>query len=258
MIEMIIVMAVFTIVMGMVFSQISGLQKVARAETAKLDNTQESREFLDQLVRDLHQAGFPNSQMFAPGVLNSPPEQDARAAVGLVSISATDLWFEGDLDGDGQVDSVRYTLASDPANPGSCPCALQRSQTTKTTGVAPMNQSVAYLTALGGVVNSAGSGGPGPDGSLSIAGTSHFTGKSGNSFVANDVVYAAAKSPQVFTAFDQDGNAVALPLTVSANPETIKTIRTVRITLNVLGKSAELQDGMRPAVSVNAAARLSN
>src|SRR5437588_11348732 len=108
MVEMLVVLTVFTIVMGAVLYQLNGFQKAFRAENSKLDTTQGAREFLDQIVRDLHQAGYPNARMFMAGVLNSPVQNDSRNAVGLVSLAATDLWFEGDLDGDGQVERVRY------------------------------------------------------------------------------------------------------------------------------------------------------
>jgi type II secretory pathway pseudopilin PulG len=258
MIEMLVVVSVFSVVIWMITSQLTNFQKISRSEASKLDNTQESREFVDQLIRDLHEAGYPNAAMFSPGVLSSPTQDDSRAAAGLISLSATDLWFEGDLDGDGQVESIRYTLTSDPANPGSCPCLLQRSQVEKVNGVAPMSQGLSYVTGLSGVINSAGMGGSGPSGSISIAGSTIFANNRTNSTVANDVAYAAYKTPAVFSAFDQDGNAIALPVDINSNPTTIASIRTIRVTVNTLGNRPDQQDATSPAISVNATARLFN
>ncbi|MGD0015449.1 MAG: hypothetical protein ABSD56_13675, partial [Bryobacteraceae bacterium] len=53
-----------------------------------------------------------------------------RVAVGLVKISATSVWFEGDINGTGVVQSVQYMINGS----GTCPLCLQRSQIAKVTG----------------------------------------------------------------------------------------------------------------------------
>ena len=126
--EMLTVVAILTLVMGAVFKQVISVQQRYRTEETKLDISQESREFLDQMVRDLHQAGYPTLRIYATGVLASPKINDQRVAAGIVKFAYNDLWFEGDIDGDGQVDVVRYTLN---APGGACPCTIQRSQATK-------------------------------------------------------------------------------------------------------------------------------
>src|SRR5581483_8261103 len=107
------------------------LTKVYRAEEQKVDTTQQGREFLDQITRDIHQAGYPGQKMYDSAILAVPPANDSRVAVGLVRVSASELWFEGDMDGDGAVESVRYTLFDNNGNAiggaSNCPCSLQRS-----------------------------------------------------------------------------------------------------------------------------------
>src|SRR6266545_6743593 len=107
--EMMVVVAVLVIVMGAVMQQVDTVQKRYVAEEQGLEISQESREFFDQMTRDLHQAGYPNSRMFGTGSLISPnPENDKRNAVGLVKFANDEIWFEGDIDGDGKVEVVAY------------------------------------------------------------------------------------------------------------------------------------------------------
>ncbi|HEX2712064.1 MAG TPA: prepilin-type N-terminal cleavage/methylation domain-containing protein, partial [Candidatus Acidoferrales bacterium] len=133
-IEMLVVLLLLSVVTGTVLSQISMVQQRSRTEQIKLDIFQESREFMDQMVRDLHQTGYPNIRMFdtsawAPA-LSSPAMNDARLAAGLLKIAPNEIVFEGDVDGDGQVDVLDYKLVTTGNN---CPC-LQRSQVLKSTG----------------------------------------------------------------------------------------------------------------------------
>ena len=67
--------------------------------------------------------------------------------------------LRGDVDGDGQVDVVRYTLQDDGS--GNCPCKIRRSQGTKLNNTAPMDTSqpsTNYSVELDNVVNSLGAG----------------------------------------------------------------------------------------------------
>lgn len=237
-VEMLTVVAVLTLVLGVVFTQMSDLLKKYKSEDSKIDITQQAREFMDQIVRDLHQAGYPSLTMFDSSA-TTVPEQ--RYAVGLLSYSATDLWFEGDIDGDGTVNVVRYTLFDDSNQPaatggGNCPCTLKRSQIQKLPGV-----TESYNVETQNVLNS-NSGNP-----KTIAGTAP-TGSS------NDTLYAAYKAQSVFAAYDKDGNYIA----PTSTPATLATIRTIRITMNVMAQDPNLDTRMRPAVSMSANARVGN
>jgi prepilin-type N-terminal cleavage/methylation domain-containing protein len=248
--EMITVVAILTLVMGAVFKQVITVQQRYRAEETKLDIAQESREFLDQMVRDLHQAGYPTSRIYASGVLVSPAVNDQRVAAGLVKYAYNDLWFEGDVDGDGQVDVVRYTLS---APGGTCPCTIQRSQATKLNSTVPLSQtSTNYATELQNVINSGGSGGPNTNGAYSVTGT-------GPGGVSNDTLYGGLEGPYIFQAFNASGAAVA-PTDIVTNPTALASIRSIQITINVLGKQSgsDLQTGRRPVISLTSTARITN
>lgn len=127
-IELMVVLLILSVIMGAVFQQIANVQQRSSAEQTKLDMFQESREFMDQLTRDLHQAGYPSPANFDKGQISGP--NDHKAAVGLVKAGISDLIFEGDVDGTGIVSSVQYHLQSTGDN---CPC-LRRSQIAKEEG----------------------------------------------------------------------------------------------------------------------------
>jgi prepilin-type N-terminal cleavage/methylation domain-containing protein len=131
--EMMVVVAVLTIVSAGIFMQMDMAQQRAFSEQVKLDNFQEARDFVDQFFRDVNQIGYPNSRMvdttsvlWSPA-LASPLINDNRMAVGLVKIDANEIRFEGDMNGDGVVQSVIYMINGS----GSCTLCLQRSQVDK-------------------------------------------------------------------------------------------------------------------------------
>lgn len=257
MLEILVVVVIMMAVMAIVFRQMLVFQTSARREQNKVDLTQESRSFLDQIVRDLHQSGYPNSYMYSSGVLASPPQNDSRYASGLVKFSYTDLWFEGDIDDDGQVESVRYTLQADAS--GNCPCTISRSVVVKLNNTAPMSQSTNYATALENLVNSAGSGGSGANGSLTITGNA-WKGTNGvMTQTTNDSLYSGYKPAYLFLAYDAAGNAVA-PTDISSNPTAMASIRSIQITLNVLAPVSgnDMQTMRRPVISMTSAAKINN
>ncbi|MGH9602620.1 MAG: PilW family protein [Terriglobales bacterium] len=252
-IELLVAMGILTVVLAVVFNEIDKVQKRYRTEETKLDIFQEARNFMDRFVRDLHSAGYPGAKMYQAGVITlNPVENDSRVAAGLVSVSSTDLRFEADVDGSGQVDSIRYTLQ---ANGGTCPCTLRRSQVIKLNATSPLLQPTNYFSIVDNVVNSAGSGGGGPNGALTIAGNSPL---GGGAMVANDLLYREYAGAAVFQAFDRNGNAVALPVNIAGNPNAVRSIRTIRVTLNVLATAPDPQTLQRPAVSLTASARVQN
>jgi prepilin-type N-terminal cleavage/methylation domain-containing protein len=129
-IELLMVVLLLSIVVGAVFSQIDRAQVRYRVEDQRVDLTQQEREFIDQFTRDLHQAGYPSAAMYGGiGTAN-------QIALGLTSLSSNDLVLEGDVDGDGAVDTVEYSYFDGSGWTGSapnpCPC-IRRSQVAKGT-----------------------------------------------------------------------------------------------------------------------------
>src|SRR5207302_4623942 len=86
------------------------------------------REFVDQMVRDLHMAGYPGATMYS-----DPRADTSKVAAGLVSISSTQILMEGDINGDGYVSSVNIYYVESDANDPICPC-IRRSAARKIPG----------------------------------------------------------------------------------------------------------------------------
>jgi len=133
-IELMVAMVVMLVVVGGILGVVDVVNQRSYTEQAKLDMFQEAREFMDQMSRDLHQAGYPSPRHYVDDgtVLNvSPVKNDKDNAVGIVKVDSGDLWFEGDVDGRGKVSVVRYHL--DTSTDNGCPC-LRRSQLDKVDG----------------------------------------------------------------------------------------------------------------------------
>jgi len=248
-IEMLVATAILLLVVGTVMSYISTAQRRFDSEQTKIDLTQESREMMDQIARDLHMAGYPNSRMFGPGVLPNPNWFDGtQVAVGIVRITPALLKFEGDVDGDGTVDAVTYDVVPDfppaPAVPVSCPCRIRRGVRQKQGAAAPvpLNQpDPLFFVEAQGVVNS---GNTWPLGAVE-----------GN--------FAAYTAEPVFRAYDVNGTAVPLPVDLNTvNPATGRSwvfdIRTIRVSLNVIGATTDNQTRVRPVITMSSTAKVNN
>jgi prepilin-type N-terminal cleavage/methylation domain-containing protein len=153
-IEMMVVLLILGIISAGLFAQIDGAQQRAFSEQVKLDNFQEARDFVDQFFRDINQIGYPNSRMidttaaWSPA-LASPLINDNRLAIGLVRIDANEIRFEGDMNGDGVVQSVIYMVNGS----GSCTLCLQRSQVDKASASPLTGQTTNWGTEVNDVIS---------------------------------------------------------------------------------------------------------
>jgi prepilin-type N-terminal cleavage/methylation domain-containing protein len=218
-IELMVVLLLLSVLMGAVFRQISQVQARVNTEQSRADIFQESREFVDQLSRDLNQAGYPNVRNWSSGVLTTPVINDSRNAVGLVKVGVDEIRFEGDVDGDGTVDSVVYSLTSTGTG---CPC-LQRSQQTK-------------LAAN----------------PLTGQGTPTFTGTS-----VQGVQNGTTADP-IFHAYKTDGTEVTLPVDINSNASTLSQIAAIGVSLTVQAPNRDVQTGLQPQTNVRSTVFLGN
>src|SRR5438105_487105 len=133
-IELLIVIAVLSVVTGGIFLQLNTAQQRINTEQVKVDNFDEARDFVDQFFRDINQIGYPSQRMLGFG----PAISDNRVAVGLVKIDQNSIWFEGDVDGTGVVQSIQYQINGSGLSGGAaCTLCFQRSEIPKQNAVAP-------------------------------------------------------------------------------------------------------------------------
>jgi prepilin-type N-terminal cleavage/methylation domain-containing protein len=287
--ELVIVCAILTIVLASVFNGVNLVTQRSQTEQTKVDLTQEGREFVDEFERDLHQAGYPNCRMVtAPGATTNCPAdyintvagvavvaKSSAVAAGLVYLSNTQIVFEGDVDGNGTVDTIRYQLVDSAGNSpptGTCPCSIQRSQKPKVDGTLPLSQLTSWSQELQNVVNSGvpgvdGSGNPLPyGGGLNISGNTAW-GATNTSYYA---AISSFKDFPVFQAYDQFGNIVPLPqdITTSAGSAILNCgitstscVKSIRLTINLLANATtgvDMKTRVRPVTTLVGTARLVN
>jgi prepilin-type N-terminal cleavage/methylation domain-containing protein len=198
-IEVLVVLAVLSIISAGIFQQIATVQERASTEQVKVDNFDEARDFIDQFFRDINQIGYPNSRMvdttstsWSPCMGSGctpvvPLINDSRLAVGLVKIDSNEIRFEGDSNGDGNPESIVYKVNGS----GTCAACLQRSQVDKVNGNPLTGQTQNWGTEV------------------------------------NDVV-----STSVFTYFKSDSTQVTgLPIDINSNPSVLAQIKTIQISL---------------------------
>ncbi|HTK96217.1 MAG TPA: type II secretion system protein [Terriglobales bacterium] len=223
-IEMLIVIAILTIVLGIVMKELVDLQRLNMDQSARIDLTQEARQFLDQISLDMHQSGYPGARLFdqtnlptadkiANGLTAGSGHPKWPVDNGMEYVSPTEVQFEGDIDGSGQVSEVFVQLIL-PAG-GNCtqatPCTLRR-------GVLPKALAMAgavptYYTELTGVMNN-----------------------------------------NVFTARDSAGNIIALPAT---DPNDLGNIRSIDITIQVQSPSSTYA-GQFPLITLVSGAKINS
>jgi prepilin-type N-terminal cleavage/methylation domain-containing protein len=150
--ELLLVIAILSLIVGAVFSQMGDAQQRLNAEETKLGDFQEARDFVDQFFRDINQVGTPNIRMYDPTqvIFNTTNNTyDSRLAVGLVSIGNNSITFEGSVNGTGTVQSVTYQINGS----GSCTLCLQRSQVDKANNTSPTAQGTSWGTEINDLTN---------------------------------------------------------------------------------------------------------
>lgn len=238
MIEMMIVIAILTVIMGSVFKSIDLTQRTSRSQQVKLDLTQQAREFVDQLTRDLRNAGYPYQRNMATGVqdpnnaaYNFVNPTDPYNAPGLIYVDNGSLWFAGSVDGTAGAEAgtaavkiIRYDYVAAGAGQPGCPC-VRRTE---------------FLRNGGDPLADAKNPGAAPA-QLEIQGVQNGT---------------SAADP-IFTVYDDTGNALGLPLDFDNNATTLAGINSLKIVMTVQSAQQD-STGVFPVITVVSSVALNN
>jgi prepilin-type N-terminal cleavage/methylation domain-containing protein len=107
-IELLIALSVFAIITGGLFTSLTRGQKRFRYEQDVLEAQQMARNAMDMMEREIRLAGLPDRAYYdsaSAGVANN------EFAVGITTANSSNLIFEGDINEDGIVETVQYTLS---------------------------------------------------------------------------------------------------------------------------------------------------
>lgn len=107
--ELLIVLGVFTFIVGGIFSNLSQSQTRYQFEQEVAEVQQSARNAVDIMERDIKLAGFPKSTYY-DSTLNWTSANSNRVAAGFITITATSLGFEADVEEDSIVELVQYRL----------------------------------------------------------------------------------------------------------------------------------------------------
>lgn len=229
--EMMVALAILTVVIGIAVSGLTQMQSRNFAEQSKTDTVQETRDFIDQVVRDIHTVGYPPRVVFVGKPLCT---NDARVSCSLIYYSPAQIKYEGDLDGTGTVYQVWLQLV--PSASGTCPCTLQRGLISKAAALA--GQPITYFTEVNGVLNS-GDGAGGHSFAISLPGPGS---------------YAAYADAAAFSAYDVN----AVPVGACADATACSSVASLQITANVTSAYADPKTKIYSVYSITSKARLNN
>jgi prepilin-type N-terminal cleavage/methylation domain-containing protein len=236
--EMVMSLFILTIVLGVVVKGMIEMQQRNSSENSKVDTVQQTRDFIDQMVRDIHDIGYP------PGrVVNNNPNcaNNPNVSCGLIWFTPTEIRYEGDLDGTGTVYQIWLQLLTPPS--GSCPCTLQRGVVTKTAALGGAQPT--YFAQVNGILYS----GNGTGGSLYPI-----------SLPVNGAGYSSYATADVFDAYFNDATKyVNAAGGYSCNTVLdCSAIRSLQISTNVAPTYADPSTKTYPVFSITSKARLNN
>ena len=246
-IEMLVALFILSVVLAIVTDGIVQMQNRNNAITQKTDSIQMTRDYIDQMVRDIHNAGYPPSNIFSGSPDCIASAVATNVACGILSFQPNQVIYEADLDGTGTVYRIWLNLVPGPG--GTCPCTLQRGVLPKVNAMAP-GAVYTFYTEVSGVLNS-GNGAGGSLYGVTLPGP-------GN--------YASYTTADAFAAYDVNGAQFVNPLgLISCNtvaPYTnwgdCSSIRSIRVTANVTTTVADPQSKIYPVVTIISRARRNN
>jgi type II secretory pathway pseudopilin PulG len=242
--ELLLVVGILVTVMAVIMRGIIEMQHRNSAENSKVDTVQQTRDFIDQMVRDIHDVGYPPPKVVKVAG-GADCTNDAYLSCNIIAFSPTQIIYEGDLDGSGTVYRIFMQLVP-PAGTNNCPCILRRGALDKASALAP-GAAPTYFTEVNGVLNS-GDG----TGVATYAINLPAPGS-----------YAAYSTADVFDAYFQDGNRFQDPTGAYScdervTPLSCSGIRSFQINANVTSAFPDPKTNVYQVYSITSKARLNN
>src|SRR5438046_9858665 len=93
-IEMLIAVAIVTAVIAAVVQGITKMQRRSFVEGSKIDTVRETRDFIDQMVRDVHNVGYPPPKVNSNPGANCTTVDNQNAACCLIYLTASPNRYE--------------------------------------------------------------------------------------------------------------------------------------------------------------------
>jgi Tfp pilus assembly protein PilW len=109
-VELLIATFMLTALLGSVLAIFNQQQSRYDFEQDLVATQQSAREVADQVYRDVRMAGYPQQRLYAAS-LNWTASNSNKIASGFTTISSSNLVFQGDVDNDGLVEVVEYSLS---------------------------------------------------------------------------------------------------------------------------------------------------
>jgi len=110
-VELLIVLAIFGLVMGMIFSTLAESQNISAIAREEGEMNQNLQDVLSLMTGEMRYAGFPPASYYDQSYLQNPSSPQNLVAQGLVQASAGSLKFQADINGDKTVDYVHYYVS---------------------------------------------------------------------------------------------------------------------------------------------------
>jgi prepilin-type N-terminal cleavage/methylation domain-containing protein len=120
-VELLIVLAIFGLLMGMIFSSLAESQNASAIARDESEMNQNLQDVLSLMTTEIRAIGFPPASYYEQSYLQDPGSPRNLVAQGLVEATSSVLKFQGDINGDKTVDYVHYYLSG-----GAAPYSLHR------------------------------------------------------------------------------------------------------------------------------------
>ena len=114
-VELLIVLAIFGLLMGMIFSSLTEGQNDSAIARDESEMNQNLQDVFSLITTEMRYIGFPPASYYDQSYLQSPGSPKNLVAHGLVEASSNVLKFQGDINGDKTVDYVHYYVSGSAA-----------------------------------------------------------------------------------------------------------------------------------------------